>query len=445
MSKVVTRVAPSPTGLFHIGTARTALFNFLYARSQGGSFVVRVEDTDKERSTKEYEENILEGLSWLGLEGDTVVRQSERTEHYTKALELLVHDDKAYVSQEPAKSDPSQTVAVVRLRNPGKEITFHDEVRGAITFDTTELGDFVIARSMNDPLYHLAVVVDDAAMGITHVIRGEDHISNTPRQILLQEALGYERPIYAHLPLILAPDKSKMSKRKGAVSMSEYREQGFVADAIVNYLALLGWNPGTDQEVFTRDELINAFSFDGVQKGGAVFDIEKLKWLNREHLSSVSEDDRVALLTNLVPEHALLLAVMDRSAAARADMLERFSTAAEFREAVLAGDFSFYEAAPSVTAETLAWKKDPEPHRIPEHLDRLVDILDKIDKSLFTAEAVKDAVWPYADEVGRGSVLWPLRVALSGKDRSPAPFVLAEALGKEETLERLNRARACFD
>ena len=441
---VVTRIAPSPTGLFHIGTARSALFNYLYARQQGGSFVVRIEDTDKVRSKKEYEQNILEGLEWLGLSHDTLVRQSERTELYTEKLEQLISEDKAYVSKEPAKDDPSREVEVVRLRNPGTSITFSDLVRGEITFDTTELGDFVIARSRTEPLYHLAVVVDDADMGITHVIRGEDHISNTPRQILIQEALGIERPTYAHMPLILASDRSKMSKRKGAVSMNEYREQGFLASAMVNYLALLGWNPGTEKEVYILEELIADFSIDNIQKGGAIFDIEKLKWLNREHRKLLPRNEQMSDLKEALGEHPALQDTVSRSERAADDMLERFSTAHELQQAIGAGEFDFYMEAPEVTKDGLCWKKDPKPEGVPERLTRVIEYLEAVDATTFKYEDVKTAVWDYAEDEGKGGVLWPMRFALSGKDRSPDPFLLAEALGKDESLARLKSARELF-
>jgi glutamyl-tRNA synthetase len=444
-TQVVTRIAPSPTGLFHIGTARTALFNYLYAKKYGGKFLVRIEDTDTVRSKPEYEEDILQGLAWLGTSHDgAIVRQSDRAQEgvYTALLERLIASDKAYVSSEPAKDDPSKTVEVVRLRNPGRVLTFRDEVRGDISFDTTELKDFVIARSRTDPLYHFAVVVDDAESGVTHVIRGEDHISNTPRQILIQEALGYPRPIYAHLPLILAPDRSKMSKRKGATSMVEYRAQGFLPQAIVNYLALLGWNPGTEQEVFTIDELIQLFSLEGIQKGGAVFDIEKLKWLNRQHRAKIPAQEQHALFLSHLDEHPNLCAVLARCPLALDDVLERFTTSGEFLDAVRAGEFDFYHTRPQVTRAQLVFKKDPLPEHLQERLVRVRDLLDTVDEGHFTALKVKTIVWDYAEQEGRGNVLWPLRYALSGRDKSPDPFLIAEALGKDETITRLDTAIA---
>src|SRR3989344_840306 len=229
--QVIVRFPPSPTGPLHVGGARTALFNYLFAKQNGGQIFLRIEDTDRERSKPEFEQNIIESLTWLGLEFDNAqpIRQSERSAIYRAALEKLISNNTAYVSREEIEKKDKRG-EVISLRNLGKVITFTDLIRGEISFDTTELGDFVMAKSLDEPLYHFAVVVDDWRMNISHVIRGEDHISNTPRQILIQEALGAPRPIYAHIPLILAPDRSKLSKRHGAVSVTEYRDQGYLPE-----------------------------------------------------------------------------------------------------------------------------------------------------------------------------------------------------------------------
>jgi len=284
--KVIVRMAPSPTGNLHIGTARTALYNYLFAKQNGGKFILRMDDTDKERSTKDFETNIIEGLAWLGLNHDELFRQSEREEVYKKYLKQMIDSGHAYVSKEEPKEE-GQRSEVIRLKNPNKKITFTDLVRGEVSFDTTELGDLIVAKSMEEPLYHLASVVDDLEMGITHVIRGEDGISNTPRQILIQEAIGAPRPVYAHLSLILASDRSKLSKRKHGemVWIDTYKAKGYSAEAILNYLALLGWNPGTDEEIFTLEGLIKVFDITRVHKGGAMFDEKKLAWVNRKHFN----------------------------------------------------------------------------------------------------------------------------------------------------------------
>lgn len=440
--KVVTRIAPSPTGLFHIGTARSALFNYLFARHHNGRFIVRIEDTDTERSTKESEADILSGLSKLGLSYDALFRQSERTEIYTRYLTRIVDSGAAYISKEESTAKPGTFVEVVRLKNPGKTVPFTDHIRGEITFDTAELGDFVIARSMTEPLYHLAVVVDDYEMGITHVIRGEDHVSNTPRQILIQEALDLPRPEYAHIPLILAPDRSKMSKRKGSTSISEFLQKGYLPGALLNYLAFLGWNPGTDKELFTLHELIHEFSLEQVQKGGAVFDIQKLNWFNREYLKEIPHTELVQKVLSYLDERVKGLTNF------RADMIEkiapiiieRIDTLSDITKLSQEGEYDYYFSDP-ILQTRVSWK-DCSAQDTATHLERIIEMVETVPEDSFTAPAVKDAIWEYATEQGRGAVLWPMRVALSGREKSPDPFWLASIFGKEEVLVRLRKAHA---
>ena len=293
MTQIVTRFAPSPTGLLHAGNYRTAVFSYLFARQRGGKFILRIEDTDKERSKKEYEDNILESLKWLGLDYDEFHRQSERAPAHKKYLKQLIDGGFAYVSKEEAAGegdDKARRKEVIRFKNPNIKVKFHDLIRGEIEVDTTDLKDFVIAKDLDTPLFHLAVVADDFDMGVTHVVRGEDHISNTPRQILIQRAIGAPEPVYAHIPLILAPDRTKLSKRKGALALTEYRDRGYLPQAVLNYLALLGWNPGTEQEILSLDDLLKQFDISKVQKGGAIFNEEKLRWINKEYLKLLSAE-----------------------------------------------------------------------------------------------------------------------------------------------------------
>lgn len=441
---IVTRIPPSPTGHLHIGTARTALFNFLFARHHGGRFIMRSEDTDRARSKREFEEEIIEGLAWLGIEHDGFSRQSERLAEHRAYLERLIAEGTAYLSEEPSKQDPEKTVTVVRLKNPGKTITFTDLIRGDITFDTTELGDVVIARAIDDPLYHFAVVADDLDAGVTHVIRGEDHISNTPRQILIQEALGAPRPVYAHLPLILAPDRSKLSKRHGAVALKEYREAGYLREALVNYLALLGWNPGTEQELFSMDELIAAFDLDGVQKGGAIFDTEKLSWFNREHIKLLSEADFASQVRARLPEELAAATTEGEGSARFARLLpsirERTTLLGDIALDAEQGEYDFAFFTPAPTAELLKGKQNETPKDALPHLTKCAELIETLPE-IPSPEEAKAALWPYAEEAGRGAVLWPLRVALSGREKSPDPFTLVHVLGRTETLLRLENAR----
>lgn len=436
---------PSPTGYVHIGNVRTLLFAYLFAKKNNGKIIFRSEDTDAARSKREYEKANLDDLAWLGLSWEEFHRQSERKQIHRTYLEKLIEEGRAYLSKEESKQVAGETVEVVRLKNPSKKITFTDEVRGEITFDTTELADIIIARAIDDPLYHFAVVADDFDMGVTHVIRGEEHISNTPRQILIQEALGAPRPIYVHLPLILALDRSKLSKRHGAVSLHEYREMGYLKEAIVNYLALLGWSPGTDEELFTLPELIERFDLGGIQKSGAVFSIEKLTWFNREHLKRLPEDTFKDEVVKRLPEKITpLLATVEYTGrferllptiCDRTSILSDISHDAEVGEY----DFAFFDPEPS--PEMLAWKKDTSPKDALPRLKRLIELLNTLSSFPSVTEA-KEAVWQYAEKEGRGEVLWPLRVALSGREKSPDPFTLIHILGKEEALGRLKNAYA---
>lgn len=443
-SQVVTRFPPSPTGFFHIGSARTALFNYLFAKHNKGEMILRFEDTDVARSKKEYEEDILAGLQWLDIEYTMpkVFRQSERTAVYKAALEELFAKDLAYISKEPSKDDPTKEVSLVRLRNSGTSVTFSDSIRGEVTFDTTELGDFVIARDVESPLYHLTVVVDDHDMGITHVIRGEDHISNTARQILIIEALGYSRPLYAHIPLILAPDRSKLSKRHGAVSVNEYRAQGFLPQALVNYLALLGWNPGSEQEIFSVEELIKQFDIAKIQKGGAIFDIKKLRWFNREYLLKmpVEEFERGAgeVFEKAVRARGL---PWDEAIAKKIvpTLRERLEIWSDIQVSADAGDFDFFFKEPEVDLAEIPGKGDDAATAV-RHLEEVVKLLSPLSEKEFeNSETIKTALWDYATKEGRGAVLWPLRYSLTGKEKSPDPFIVAFILGKENTLARVNK------
>lgn len=444
MSEVRVRIAPSPTGYFHIGTARTALYNYLFAKKMGGVFVLRIEDTDKERGKSEYEENIYEEMQWLGLTFDEKYVQSEHVARHKELLRTMIEKDAAYVSKEPQKDDPTKTVEVVRLRNPGKLVTFNDVVRGDISFDTTELRDFVIARSIDDPLYHFAVVADDGDANITHVIRGEDHISNTPRQILIQEALGFPRPIYAHLPLILAPDRSKMSKRKHQTSIKDFRERGYLPEAMLNFMALLGWSAGEgDRELFSIDELIEHFDLAHIHSGGAVFNEEKLRWFNREYLLKIDAAAfEIEALTRL--EAALTTRVTWDVEIARKIvplLRERLSTWDDVRTLVESGEFDYFFKDPLLDRNVLPGKKS-DAATAGKHLAFAENALQALHEENFDAEGIKAALWDYADKEGRGQVLWPLRYALSGREKSPDPFTLAALLGKERTLERLHTAQA---
>ncbi|HFC10861.1 MAG TPA: glutamate--tRNA ligase [Candidatus Kaiserbacteria bacterium] len=439
MTTVITRIPPSPTGRFHIGTARTALFNYLFARHNNGRIVFRSEDTDKTRSKKEYEDEIINGLHWLGITWDEFSRQSEHTSRHRALLEKLINEGKAYISKEQSKNDSSKTVEIVRLKNPGKEITFNDIVRGDITFDTTELGDFVIARSLDDALYHFAVVVDDMDAGVTHVIRGEDGISNTPRQILIQEALGAKRPAYAHLPLILDEKRAKLSKRSGATSVMDYRDEGFLPEAIVNYLALLGWNPGGDREDFSLTELVDVFSLDNVQKGGASWNRDKLLSVNQRWMRKLSDTEYLVNIKNISPNiNSFDETLLTKTVPLLKERARTFSEALD----MLSGELACIFTPPKPEHDILI-SKEPDNARgaTQRHLETLISKIDSLPNEA-PADIIKTTIMPYADKEGRGEVLWPLRYALSGQKRSPDPFTLIEILGKDESVKRINTSLA---
>ncbi|MBI4118878.1 MAG: glutamate--tRNA ligase [Parcubacteria group bacterium] len=453
--KIKTRIAPSPTGLFHIGNARTALFSYLFAKKNHGEFLLRIEDTDIERSKKEYEDDIINGLRWLGIIWDgEIIRQRDRAPKHREYLEKLLAESKAfYCRHTPAelaqeqknqelekipfrhdcqhKYDPEISDGVIRLKNPGGKIVFKDLIRGELIFESELLGDLVLAKDLNTPLYNFAVVIDDAEMEITHVIRGDDHLSNTPKQILTQEALGFNRPEYAHLPLILAADRSKLSKRHGGTSVTEYKNMGYLPQALLNFMALLGWHPATDQEIFSLEELIQEFDLNRVQKAGAVFDKEKLDSINRHYIKQLVPAELAKHIAphfiayNLNPEQLIKTAHLFQ------DRLNRFS---EIKD--LAG---FLFDAPKYQPELLNWKNSSA-GETKSNLETALMVLEKLPIDSFNIDTITTELMPVANKIGRGEVLWPLRVALSGLDKSPSPFEIMEVLGKAESVARIKKA-----
>jgi glutamyl-tRNA synthetase len=429
------RIAPSPTGFMHIGLARTALFNYAFAQKHGGTFLLRIEDTDRERSTKESEEDIIEGFSWLGISwAETPLRQSERTEIYKAYLQKMIDAGTAYISKE--EGGEGKRSEVIRFKNPHKVITFTDLIRGEVSIDTTDLGDFVIAKDLETPLYHLAVVVDDFESQITHIIRGDDGIANTPRQILIQEAIGAPRPIYAHVPLIVASDRSKLSKRHGAHALRDFRMRGYTKEAVINFIALLGWHPEGDVELFSLSQFIEKFSIERVGKSAAVFDIQKLNWMNREYLR---KDPHI---TELLAPH--IPSTIIQSSLLQSVILERIFILEDVVNLFTPGEeLSFLVTPPTHTAELLTEKKSlPSPEIIAKHISFASDAFEAISSENFTPEIIKEALWGYASTEGRGAVLWAVRTALTGREKSPDPFTAAALLGKEKAVDYLKSARA---
>jgi len=497
--EVRTRFAPSPTGFLHIGSARTALFNYLFAKKNKGSFILRIEDTDKERSKLEFEKDIIENLKWLGIESDEdPVRQSERVDIYTKYLKKLLEQNKAYycfcseeeledqrqeqmsrglppryngkcaqLSSEQVKKNLAEgKKSIIRFKMPAQKIVFNDLVREKVEFDSSLIGDVVIAKNLATPLYNFAVVVDDFEMKISHVIRGEDLLPNTPIQILLQKTLDFSQPEYAHLPLILGPDKSKLSKRHRAVSMTEYKKQGYLSETIINFLAFLGWNPGTEREIFSFASLIKEFSIGRVQKGGAVFNIKRLDFLNGFYIRQKSLEKLTELCIPYLIEEGLLepvfktesyppayggtsisqkYKIIETKQEVNLDYLKKVVAIYQERlkkllEITQLTDF-FFKDKLRYDKNLLKWK-DMSDEEIKDVLDRLVDILSKIKDKDWENKNLENILILEAKKIGdRGKILWPLRAALTGKEASAGPFEIAEILGKEKTLKRLQAAR----
>lgn len=436
---IITRFAPSPTGFLHIGNYRTAVFAYLYAKKLGGKFILRIEDTDKERSKQEFADNILESLAWLGLSYDELFIQSKNVDSHTKYLQKIIDEGNAYISKEEAKDGSGVMRELVRFKNKGEVIIFEDAIRGSIETDTTDLGDFVLARSVTEPLFHFAVVVDDHEEGVTHVIRGEDHIANTPRQILIRKALGFSIPVYAHLPLVLSEDRTKLSKRKGALPVTAYREMGYLPQTLLNFMAFIGWNPGGEQEIYSLDELVGLFDLSRIHKGGAIFNKEKLAWMNKEHMRLQNEEDQLISVQPYMKEYNEVL--LKKLLPIIIDRISAYGELTSIEEQ----EFRFFIRRPEITKELLEkiiWK-DKDIHEAKMHLVAVEAILVSTDFS--SVSLIKDAIMPYAEEQGKGNVLWPLRMTLSGQEKSVDPFTICYILGKDEICARINAVCNAID
>lgn len=471
---VIVRNCPSPTGDLHIGTLRTALYNYLYAKKHGGKILYRSEDTDKERSTLAFEENIFDGLVNVGMiEKETVIyRQSEQTSKYRKYLEQLIAEEKAYYcfmtadelnaereeqkrnklptrysgefrdypADEAQKRVDEGEKYVIRIKVPKEtDIVFTDLVRGDNKTNTRELADFVIAKNLDSPLYNFVVVIDDHEMGVTHVMRGEDHIPNTPKQLIVYEMFAWTPPHFAHFPLILNADKSKLSKRKNKTSVQDYLDEGYLKEAILNFLILLGWNDGTEKEIFTLDEMVESFSLDRVHKGGAVYDMKKLDWLNGMYLRNLSLETLTERVTPFLSDTIKKYReekgeeLFQKILAAVQGKLKKLS---EINELVL----FFYEFTPASTELVCNPKM-----KVSEEVAKLAingskEVLSSIDEADFTEDNLKEKLIVKIKELKlkNGQLLWPLRAVLTGVEASPGAFEVAVILGKTESLKRLD-------
>jgi len=477
------RMAPSPTGPLHIGTARTSLYNYLAARQAGGTYVLRIEDTDTARSTVEFEADIIDNLHWLGIswdEGPQVAggedvgafgpyRQSQRMDRYAREADRLLASGAAYRcwctpeeleavrrEQEASKEAPrynrrclnltdAERAAfeaegrpyVIRFRVEAEKIVFDDLIRGEVEFDNALLGDFVIVRNDGMPLYHFVVVVDDEAMEITHVVRGEDHLSNTPKHIALIRALGYREPRFGHIPLILNPDRSKMSKRKSQTSISAYREEGYLPEAMVNFMAFLGWSPGTEEEIFSLDELAKRFDLAKVHRGGAIFDRDRLDHLNGVYIRNMTDEQLAIRLRSWIPD-----------AVADADLLrivplikERMVTLGD-AVALIGFVWEPDEVVASWYAPELLHPKKGGPDEARVALEGAAALFGELDPLDFSADVLEQRFREAADAAGMkaGEFFSPVRVAVTGRTVSPPLFDSLELLGRDRALARLGLA-----
>lgn len=418
------RFAPSPTGYLHIGGARTALFNWMYAKAQGGQFILRIEDTDRQRSSQEFVEEILDSMKWLGLCWDELYYQSQRFDIYRQHAQTLLKEDKAYQDGE-----------AIILKIPQQQVKIEDLIRGEIVFDTSTIKDQVLMKSDGSPTYSFACVVDDSLMGITHVIRGEDHISNTPKQIVIYQALGLKIPKFAHLPLIMGEEGGRLSKRFGAVAVSDYRRQGFLPEALVNYLMLLGWSPGNNQEKVDLPSAVKKFSVKKINKAAAVFSMDKLKWLNGQYIKQMPAEPLAELLIPFLEGKGCVRENFDR---------QRFKNIVDLFKGRMATLADFWDWADFVFVDNFA--VDEEARRkyfSPERAEEFRLLSERIGRlDPFDTPHIEKAFRDLVTELGiqASDLVHPVRVALTGRTVGPGLFETMAVIGKSKTIERLGQA-----
>jgi glutamyl-tRNA synthetase len=465
--KVVTRFAPSPTGFMHVGGVRTALYAWAWARKNNGTFILRIEDTDKAREVEGSVPHIIESLKWLGIvwdEGADIggphapYKQSERLDSYKKYAQILIEKGYAYAdpySEEEvaafrAQAESEKRAFLYRDHRPEttkswdgtkplrfkvpeiKSYTWNDAVRGELSAGPEALDDFILIKSDGYPTYNFAHIIDDLEMGVTHIMRADEFIASTPKFLSLYDALDITPPILVTLPPILAPEgKKKLGKRDGAKDILEYRNEGYLPEAMMNFLAFLGWNPGGEQEIMTPEEIIEHFSIERIHKAGAMFNEEKLLWMNKEHMKKKTKEEQLAAITpymNSFPEDVLVRLLPT--------VIDRINTYGELIS-LAQPEFGFFIKRPQLEKERILFKDD-EPAIAIRHLTHVKELLANADLS--SPEAVKSAIMPYAETEGKGSVLWPLRMSLSGQEKSVDPFTIVYVLGREEAVARIEEA-----
>ncbi len=473
--KVITRFAPSPTGFLHVGGVRTALFAYLFARQNDGEFILRIEDTDKAREVEGSIQHIIDSLSWIGIdwdcgpdkEGETgPYLQSERLDIYKKYAEKLIEKGLAYPDpytpeevatfREQAQAEKRPFLfrehrpdtfnewdgtTPLRYKVPKiKRYEWQDIVRGDLSAGEEMLDDIILIKADGFPTYNFAHIVDDFEMGVTHVMRGEEFISSTPKFLSLYDALEIPYPVFVTMPPIMAADgKKKLGKRDGAKDILDYDADGYLPEAMFNFLALIGWNPGTEQEIFTKEELVQTFSLEKIQRSGGAFNVEKLDWMNKEHIGRLSEDNLLAYTKKNLPKDFDSSLLPDEKLQRLLPIIkERVSTGVELRENFSNNEYTWAYETPEYDTALLQWKNDDS---VADCKPRLIEAISRLATADFSSsDTIKEALWSYAEEIGKGELLWPLRVALSGKKQSPNPFSLAFVLGKDETITRITAA-----
>lgn len=471
--KVITRFAPSPTGFMHVGGVRTALFGWLWARKNSGTFILRLEDTDKEREVEGSLEHIIASLKWVGIDWDegpdiggphAPYKQSERLDTYKKYADVLVEKGLAYAdpyskeeldgfrkkadeeklpflyrNHRPENPPVWDGTMPLRFKTPIKKYKWNDLVRGDLEAGEEAVDDFVLIKSDGYPTYNFAHIIDDLLMGVTHIFRADEFISSTPKFLALYEALEIQRPEFVTLPPILGESgNKKLGKRDGAKDILDYKSEGFLPEAMLNFLAFIGWNPGNgdEREVMSKDEILESFEISHIQTGGGKFNEDKLLWLNKEHMKLLSLEERNAEIAKRLPkaEEELIQKIAPV-------IFEHISKWGDVDTGVQAGEWSYFFEAPKTSSELLSNKGKIDSDKIKKHLEWIKNTLENSRDIDFTSpENTKALIFDYATEQGRGDVLWPLRVALSGKEKSPDPFTLLYILGKDESVSRVSNA-----
>ena len=476
--QVVTRFAPSPTGFIHVGGIRTALYAWLWARKNNGTFILRIEDTDKEREVEGSIDNIINSLKWLGLDWDEGPQiggqngpylQSQRIKKYLEYAQILIDKGYAYPDpyteeelnsfrkdaelakkpflyreHRPEKFEVWDGKKPLRFRAPQvKRYDWIDAVYRELSAGEEAIDDFILIKSDGYPTYNFAHIVDDIEMGVTHVMRGQEFISSTPKYLSLYEALGAKVPIFATLPPIMAEGgNKKLGKRDGAKDVLEYKNEGFLPEALINFLAFLGWNPGDDREILSIQELVESFDLNKIQHSGAQFNEEKLSWINRQYIKKMSYEEQEEFILQFIPEKIKSLPHFTTKMLHKITpiVIERISSGLDIEMMVVNGDLDYYFKLPDLDISVLTKESPESVSATRENLSDVIKLLSELGENGWNREVVKDKLWEYATQKGRSSVLWPMRYALCGVQKSPDPFILSEVFGKDATLERLNLA-----